>query len=500
MAKMGKYGLGFKWAPEFPWMLPNASEKLGNPERSEEDGFCPSAAQEPKVKGKTLVNHVRVDCSRLPALECCVQSAIIRDIFVDEDPQKVEASTMMALQFGSAVLVKPSKRLSVQAWAKLGVLPKTPAMGLFKRFCLCNTRECVCDAHVAFQLFTVQPDGVCLGNGRFIGWFVPVTAIPEYAKQWLQPWSILLRKGGNKGSVTSGHSRRAVTMPVYDFNATDVVYADENQDDDADDPVVLVADTQEEDGVAKEQVDSADSEICVAHTVGQEMTEPDAVGSQTPIASAEETEVGEACDREGIAEVKATVCADALDACPDQVEAFDIEKVEDSILSELQTELNAPADKTYEDVLAFDAIYSETLSAFYAVPSDETHFKVCGFYSPAIERTNCWLRSTLIVMQSLPLEFKDLGMQKLWLSYKAGYDQCFVDKLVKSAPKSIILPQGGYVADFAYFFLSQCSFKVHANWRCLKCGMELKLQGLDAVFFYGDVVSHMCKCSFKAYF
>ncbi|AAB19566.1 protease activity, partial [Murine hepatitis virus] len=205
-------------------------------------------------------------------------------------------------------------------------------------------------------------------------------------------------------------------------------------------------------------------------------------------------EVGEACDREGIAEVKATVCADALDACPDQVEAFDIEKVEDSILSELQTELNAPADKTYEDVLAFDAIYSETLSAFYAVPSDETHFKVCGFYSPAIERTNCWLRSTLIVMQSLPLEFKDLGMQKLWLSYKAGYDQCFVDKLVKSAPKSIILPQGGYVADFAYFFLSQCSFKVHANWRCLKCGMELKLQGLDAVFFYGDVVSHMCKC------
>lgn len=1227
MAKMGKYGLGFKWAPEFPWMLPNASEKLGNPERSEEDGFCPSAAQEPKVKGKTLVNHVRVDCSRLPALECCVQSAIIRDIFVDEDPQKVEASTMMALQFGSAVLVKPSKRLSIQAWANLGVLPKTAAMGLFKRFCLCNTRECVCDAHVAFQLFTVQPDGVCLGNGRFIGWFVPVTAIPEYAKQWLQPWSILLRKGGNKGSVTSGHFRRAVTMPVYDFNvedaceevhlnpkgkysckayallkgyrgvkpilfvdqygcdytgclakgledygdltlsemkelfpvwrdsldnevvvawhvdrdpravmrlqtlatvrgidyvgqptedvvdgdvvvrepahllaanaivkrlprlvetmlytdssvtefcyktklcecgfitqfgyvdccgdtcdfrgwvagnmmdgfpcpgctinympweleaqssgvipeggvlftqstdtvnresfklyghavvpfgsavywspcpgmwlpiiwssvkayagltytgvvgckaivqetdaicrslymdyvqhkcgnleqrailglddvyhrqllvnrgdyslllenvdlfvkrraefackfatcgdglvpllldglvprsyyliksghaftsvmvnfsrevvdmcmdmavlfmhdvkvatkyvkkvtgklavrfkalgvavvrkitewfdlavdtaasaagwlcyqlvnglfavadgvitfvqevpefvknfvdkfkaffkvlvdsmsvsilagltvvktasnrvclagskiydvvqkslsayvlpagcseatclvgetepavfeddvvdvvkapltyqgcckpptsfekicivdklymakcgdqfypvvvdndtvgvldqcwrfpcagkkvefndkpkvkeipttrkitiifaldatfdsvlskacsefevdkdvtldelldvvldavestlspckehdvigtkvcallerlvddyvylfdeggdeviaprmycsfsapddedcvAADVVHADVNQDDDADDSVVLVADARAEDGVAKEQVDLADSEICVAHTGSQEeLIEPDAVGSQTPIASAEETEVGEASDREGIAEAKATVCADALDACPVQVEAFDIEKVEDSILDELQTELNAPADKTYEDVVAFDALYSEALSAFYAVPSDETHFKVCGFYSPAIERTNCWLRSTLIVMQSLPLEFKDLEMQTLWLSYKAGYDQCFVDKLIKSVPRSIILPQGGYVADFAYFFLSQCSFKAHANWRCLKCDMELKLQGLDAMFFYGDVVSHMCKC------
>lgn len=1220
MAKMGKYGLGFKVAPEFPWMLPNASEKLGSPEESEEGGFCPSAVQELKGKGNGFSNHVRVDCRRLPALECCVQSNIIRDIFIHEDPREVESSTMMALRFGNAVLVKPPKRLSVQAWAKRGVLPKTPAMGLFKRVCVCNTRACACDKHVAFQLFMVLPDGVCLGNGNFIGWFVPATAIPEYAQQWLQPWSVLLRKGGNKGSVTGGHYRRAVTMPLYDFSVEDaceevhlnpkgkysrkayallkgyrgvkpVLFVDqygcdytgslaqgledygefslsemkelfpvwsctlnsevivawqvvrdprvvmrlqtlatirsisyvaqpiedlvdgdvvmrepahllaadaivhklprmtevmqhtdssvtefcykttlrkcgfimqfgyvdccadtcvfhgwvpgnmidgfpcpgcreiympwdlkaqssgvipddgvlftmstdsvnresfklyghavtpfgscvywspypgmwlpiiksavrsygdltytgvvgcksvvketdlvcralyldyvqhrcgdleqraalgmndvwykqllvnrgdynlllqnvdlfvrrraefsckfatcgdgvvpflldglvpcsyyliksgfaftsmmaklshevadtcmnmavlfmhdasvaqgyfkrssgklvarfkalgvvlvkkivewleraletaacaagwicyqvvnglfavanggitfvysapdfakvfvdkfqsffqllvesvsitllkgltvvkttagsvclagnrvfdvvqkklptfvlpmgcaepsclvgeaepivveddvvdvvktpltfqgsckpptsfekvcivdklymakvgdqfyplvvgqdklgvldhswrfpcagkkvcfndepivqevpatrtikvmydldttfdsvlaktcsefvvdkdvtideffdvvldavestlnpckehgvigtavcallnrladdpvylfdeagdenlgscmycsfsapedevcvdaecvdacENQDDTTDDPVVLIAETPvQEDGVAKEQAEVEDSGVCFSNV------EPvaDALSS---ITSAKEPVLGAACDRKERLDAQVYACASSSECGPDQEAAFDISQVEDSILDELQSVLNAPADKTFDDAVAFDAFYSQAWFAMYADAECDKPFQVCGYYSPAIKRTNCWLRSTLIVMQSLPLEFKDEILQKLWLSYKTGYDQQFVDTLVKNAPPAIILPQGGYVADFAYWVLSQCVFKAHAFWRCLQCDMALDLQDLDAMFFYGDVVSHVCKC------
>nr|USW46659.1 ORF1ab polyprotein [Rodent coronavirus] len=224
MLKAGKYGLGFKVAPEFPWMLPNASEKLGDHEESEEGGFCPSAAQELKSVGTAFDNHVKIDCRRLPVMECCVQSNLIRDIFVDKDPLKVESLTKAAMQFGSAVLVKPPQRMPLGMCFERGVFPQGYAMGLFRRRCHCFTGRCLTSYHVAYQLFNITPDGVCLGNGVFIGWFVPTDAIPSYAHKWLQPWFIYLRKNGEKGSITHGHDKVPIGKTLgycYDFDVED---------------------------------------------------------------------------------------------------------------------------------------------------------------------------------------------------------------------------------------------------------------------------------------
>nr|AYR18613.1 replicase polyprotein [Betacoronavirus sp.] len=223
MLKAGNYGLGFKVAPEFPWMLPNASEKLGAHQESEEGVLCPSAAQELKGAGTGFENHVKIDCRRL-VMECCVQSNLIRDIFVDKDPLRVEALTKMAMQFGTAVLVKPPLQMSLEACSKRGVLPKGYAMGLFRRRCQCFTGRCGVEHHVAYQLFMVTPTGVCLGNGLFIGWFVPMASIPFYAQNWSRPWFIYLRKYGEKGSITHGHNARLFGkkgLCGYDFSVED---------------------------------------------------------------------------------------------------------------------------------------------------------------------------------------------------------------------------------------------------------------------------------------
>nr|BDB46534.1 orf1ab polyprotein [Human coronavirus HKU1] len=150
---------------------------------------------------------------------------------------------------------------------------------------------------------------------------------------------------------------------------------------------------------------------------------------------------------------------------------------------------------TYKALLVFNDVYNDALFVSYGSSVEtETYFKVNGLWSPTITHTNCWLRSVLLVMQKLPFKFKDLAIENMWLSYKVGYNQSFVDYLLTTIPKAIVLPQGGYVADFAYWFLNQFDINAYANWCCLKCGFSFDLNGLDAVFFYGDIVSHVCKC------
>nr|ATP66777.1 ORF1ab polyprotein [Rodent coronavirus] len=191
-------------------------------------------------------------------------------------------------------------------------------------------------------------------------------------------------------------------------------------------------------------------------------------------------------------------------------EVFDIAEVQDSILEELEVSINAQVEvetsrgdgladtqivfeQDYMDVVEFDDFYVSAVCNFFTI-KEEPYVKVLDLYVPKATRTNCWLRSVLVVAQKLPLVFKDRNLQTLWLSYKQHYDQLFVDTILAKVPAGIVVPQGGYVADFFYWLLTLCEWEAHSHWRCLKCDRGLKLQALDAIFFYGDVVSHTCKC------
>ncbi|YP_009944265.1 ORF1a polyprotein [Rodent coronavirus] len=139
-------------------------------------------------------------------------------------------------------------------------------------------------------------------------------------------------------------------------------------------------------------------------------------------------------------------------------------------------------------------LVSMTVEQDVVVPQESVYVEVGGLFAPKADRTNCWLRSVLLVMQKLPCVFKDAAMQAMWIAYCKSYSQDFVDALLKNMPANIRVPQGGYVADFAYWFLTQCEWKTCAFWRCLKCDTGRSLSGLDAMFFYGDCIAHRCKC------
>nr|UGN73921.1 ORF1a polyprotein [Equine coronavirus]UOI88117.1 ORF1a polyprotein [Equine coronavirus] len=146
------------------------------------------------------------------------------------------------------------------------------------------------------------------------------------------------------------------------------------------------------------------------------------------------------------------------------------------------------------DVVDYDTFYCDSVFEFYATQQEPAFVKVLGVYVPKATRNNCWLRSVLTVFQKLPCVFKDKNLQSLWLSYKQHFDQLFIDTIMQKIPANIVVPQGGYVADFAYWLFTLCEWQATSHWRCLKCDMALNLQGLDAMFFYGDIVSHVCNC------
>nr|BAS18852.1 ORF1ab polyprotein [Equine coronavirus]BAS18862.1 ORF1ab polyprotein [Equine coronavirus] len=196
------------------------------------------------------------------------------------------------------------------------------------------------------------------------------------------------------------------------------------------------------------------------------------------------------------------VCANGQEEAS---EVLDIVEVEDS-MEELHVNIQAydeadvvSADSdgfVYDhiDVVDYDTFYCDTVFEFYATQQEPAFVKVLGVYVPKATRNNCWLRSVLAVFQKLPCVFKDKNLQSLWLSYKQHFDQLFIDTIMQKIPENIVVPQGGYVADFAYWLLTLCDWQATSHWRCLKCDMDLNLHGLDAIFFYGDIVSHVCKC------
>ncbi|QXV87650.1 ORF1ab polyprotein [Equine coronavirus CH21] len=196
------------------------------------------------------------------------------------------------------------------------------------------------------------------------------------------------------------------------------------------------------------------------------------------------------------------VCANGQEEAS---EVLDIVEVEDS-MEELHVNIQAydeadvvSADSDgfvhdHIDVVDYDTFYCDTVFGFYATQQEPVFVKVLGVYVPKATRNNCWLRSVLAVFQKLPCVFKDKNLQSLWLSYKQHFDQLFIDTIMQKIPANIVVPQGGYVADFAYWLLTLCDWQATSHWRCLKCDMDLNLQGLDAMFFYGDIVSHVCKC------
>nr|UVD39575.1 ORF1ab polyprotein [Equine coronavirus] len=196
------------------------------------------------------------------------------------------------------------------------------------------------------------------------------------------------------------------------------------------------------------------------------------------------------------------VCANGQEEAS---EVLDIVEVEDS-MEELHVNIqvydeadvvSADSDgfvHDHIDVVDYDTFYCDTVFEFYATQQEPVFVKVLGVYVPKATRNNCWLRSVLAVFQKLPCVFKDKNLQSLWLSYKQHFDQLFIDTIMQKIPANIVVPQGGYVADFAYWLLTLCDWQATSHWRCLKCDMDLNLQGLDAMFFYGDIVSHVCKC------
>nr|UVD39585.1 ORF1ab polyprotein [Equine coronavirus] len=196
------------------------------------------------------------------------------------------------------------------------------------------------------------------------------------------------------------------------------------------------------------------------------------------------------------------VCANGQEEAS---EVLDIVEVEDS-MEELHVNTQAydeadvvSADSDgfvhdHIDFVDYDTFYRDTVFGFYATQQEPVFVKVLGVYVPKATRNNCWLRSVLAVFQKLPCVFKDKNLQSLWLSYKQHFDQLFIDTIMQKIPANIVVPQGGYVADFAYWLLTLCDWQATSHWRCLKCDMYLNLQGLDAMFFYGDIVSHVCKC------
>nr|BCM88151.1 ORF1ab polyprotein [Equine coronavirus] len=196
------------------------------------------------------------------------------------------------------------------------------------------------------------------------------------------------------------------------------------------------------------------------------------------------------------------VCANGQEEAS---EVLDIVEVEDS-MEELHVNIQAydeadvvSADSDgfvhdYIDVVDYDIFYCDTVLEFYATQQEPAFVNVLGVYVPKATRNNCWLRSVLAVFQKLPCVFKDKNLQSLWLSYKQHFDHLFIDTIMQKIPANIVVPQGGYVADFAYWLLTLCDWQATSHWRCLECDMDLNLHGLDAIFFYGDIVSHVCKC------
>nr|UVC33323.1 ORF1ab polyprotein [Bovine coronavirus] len=220
MSKINKYGLELHWAPEFPWMFEDAEEKLDNPSSSEVDTVCSTTAQKLETGGICPENHVMVDCRRLLKQECCVQSSLIREIVMNTRPYDLEVLLQDALQSREAVLVTPPLGMSLEACYVRGCNPKGWTMGLFRRRSVCNTGRCAVSKHVAYQLYMIDPAGVCFGAGQFVGWVIPLAFMPVQSRKFIVPWVMYLRKCGEKGAYNKDHKRGGFEH-VYDFKVED---------------------------------------------------------------------------------------------------------------------------------------------------------------------------------------------------------------------------------------------------------------------------------------
>nr|UVC33503.1 ORF1ab polyprotein [Bovine coronavirus] len=220
MSKINKYGLELQWAPEFPWMFEDAEEKLDNPSSSEVDTVCSTTAQKLETGGICPENHVMVDCRRLLKQECCVQSSLIREIVMNTRPYDLEVLLQDALQSREAVLVTPPLGMSLEACYVRGCNPNGWTMGLFRRRSVCNTGRCAVSKHVAYQLYMIDPAGVCFGAGQFVGWVIPLAFMPVQSRKFIVPWVMYLRKCGEKGAYNKDHKRGGFEH-VYDFKVED---------------------------------------------------------------------------------------------------------------------------------------------------------------------------------------------------------------------------------------------------------------------------------------
>nr|WIM49794.1 orf1a protein [Bovine coronavirus] len=220
MSKINKYGLELHWAPEFPWMFEDTEEKLDNPSSSEVDIVCSTTAQKLETGGICPENHVMVDCRRLLKQECCVQSSLIREIVMNTRPYDLEVLLQDALQSREAVLVTPPLGMSLEACYVRGCNPNGWTMGLFRRRSVCNTGRCAVNKHVAYQLYMIDPAGVCFGAGQFVGWVIPLAFMPVQSRKFIVPWVMYLRKCGEKGAYNKDHKRGGFGH-VYDFKVED---------------------------------------------------------------------------------------------------------------------------------------------------------------------------------------------------------------------------------------------------------------------------------------
>nr|WHM28103.1 orf1a polyprotein [Porcine hemagglutinating encephalomyelitis virus] len=220
MSKINKYGLELYWAPEFPWMFEDAEEKLDNPSSSEVDIVCSTTAQKLETGGICPENHVMVDCRRLLKQECCVQSSLIREIVMNTRPYDLEVLLQDALQSREAVLVTPPLGMSLEACYVRGCNPNGWTMGLFRRRSVCNTGRCAVNKHVAYQLYMIDPAGVCFGAGQFVGWVIPLAFMPAQSRKFIVPWVMYLRKCGDKGAYNKDHKRGGFEH-VYNFKVED---------------------------------------------------------------------------------------------------------------------------------------------------------------------------------------------------------------------------------------------------------------------------------------
>nr|QOV05173.1 ORF1a polyprotein [Bovine coronavirus] len=220
MLKINKYGLELHWAPEFPWMFEDTEEKLDNPSSSEVDIVCSTTAQKLETGGICPENHVMVDCRRLLKQECCVQSSLIREIVMNTRPYDLEVLLQDALQSREAVLVTPPLGMSLEACYVRGCNPNGWTMGLFRRRSVCNTGRCAVNKHVAYQLYMIDPAGVCFGAGQFVGWVIPLAFMPVQSRKFIVPWVMYLRKCGEKGAYNKDHKRGGFEH-VYNFKVED---------------------------------------------------------------------------------------------------------------------------------------------------------------------------------------------------------------------------------------------------------------------------------------